>query len=326
MCRAIRHRRPTWKESTAARSRSSGSGRRSRITRTVSYATPSPWCRSSDLSAAATSTSAGSTKPSRASGQWQHAPVSPTAPPAIVRRSYGEEPAPAANVPQHRMERNAPQQNQRQEQPSRPALVMPAPRSTLQLQQEQSTIATPAARTTTAAGAAARTTTTAAATAGLATATGTTAKTAAASAAASRARGAACAQHSTSGAGTTSAPARRRNSNVVPPVQPPAVLPPAAVPPKVVPPAPAPPESGNRSASHGSQESARTFRPSRHCKHRHRCRQRPPKDMLRRKYRSAKKGASNRGKTLCATARRTAARSGSPRRQDLQPGQRNEER
>lgn len=76
-----------------------------------------------------------------ASGQWQHAPVSPTAPPAIVRRRPAPESAPATDIPQHRTERDAPRQDwhqdRRQDQPSPPALIMPPPRSTLQLQQQE---------------------------------------------------------------------------------------------------------------------------------------------------------------------------------------------
>lgn len=74
-----------------------------------------------------------------ASGQWQHAPVSPTAPPAIVRRSHAPDSAPAANIPPHRTEwdRDRSWQDRRQQQPSRPALIMPPPRSTLQLQQQE---------------------------------------------------------------------------------------------------------------------------------------------------------------------------------------------
>ena len=88
-----------------------------------------------------------------ASGQWQHAPVSPTAPPAIVRRRPVPESAPAANVAPPRIEldrnretrwqnrreeeRSDGRQNERQDRPPRPALIMPPPRSTLQLQQQE---------------------------------------------------------------------------------------------------------------------------------------------------------------------------------------------
>lgn len=88
-----------------------------------------------------------------ASGQWQHAPVSPTAPPSIVRRSHAPEPAPAVNIAPSRPEsdrnrempwqnrredrRHDGRQNERQDRPSPPALIMPPPRSTLQLQQQE---------------------------------------------------------------------------------------------------------------------------------------------------------------------------------------------
>ncbi len=72
------------------------------------------------------------------SGQWQHAPVSPTAPPAIARHSHALQSAPAANLPPPRTEREMPWLNRdRRQEQQRPAMVMPPPRSTLQLQQQE---------------------------------------------------------------------------------------------------------------------------------------------------------------------------------------------